>query len=825
VFPAVIVAAALARGALAAEEEAGAAPTRVPLVWAGEPRAEVVVGAGCDGCERRAADIFVREIARRTGCTLPVVDDGPSTGCRPKVRLLIGGAARNRQVADLQRLGRLRLPDPSAPDGFSIETCHARHGRAFVVSGATGRGTLYGVGRLLHSLSFRGRTALAPSIQACDGPDHPFRALFLATHLQDVGYKDWTVEQWRAYVAELALWGADQVWYLPMQFGQMRNVFQGQGTEEQQRRWGVYQQVPGLVHELGLEVGIYLGVNDIFEDQMTPELAATYGWLGMEQNEACPSKPAAWRLILADREEFFRRLPHLDYCYLPTTDYSGCCCPACQPWARTYLRLVEATAALARKYHPECRIILSTQQLPPDQQEMIVDSLQSHPAWVDYLQVWGSGGFGDTHQASPAAIRRRVPQGYPLLVYPEITMTGGWGAFGAHVMVDRFDYNLGQGGFARLAPYVAGSFPYSEGLHDDLIKVIWCQKEWTHTRPPREVLDEYCRWYFGEAAAPLIAQAILLMADNWSHHGEASQAARVVRLLGQAKARVPDWASNGWRIRLLRLRALMDSYQADRDLLALGGAPARAALRRCVDQRSTAAARRNLAAARDLLDAPPGPDSRQTETEALRRLLEADGFRQPAPPGFFAPQASERQRFVRAQIDYASRDPQLERLRQAAFCALDGWIEAEDFLPLSLAEETPTASGWKWGSNIGGYTGRGHLVSQARASGLLTRTVRVPVAGEYLLWVRDQNHQGGHRGTDGSLRMRVNGQPTPAFGRDPEHVETWTWTLLGHFRLGPGAAELAFEDGGDGHSVTDCVLLSADRDYRPEGIVSGEPAA
>jgi len=816
---AAIITITLAPGTATAGPEPPAGDGSTALVWRGRPRAEIVVGEAGEGPERRAGDVLAAEIERRTGCRLPVAGDGPGPVGGLPVRLLIGGVASNRQVAELERLGSLRLAELAAPDGFAVATCRTGRRSAIVIRGATARATLYGVGRFLRALRFRGRTATAPWLNVCEHPDHPFRALFLATHLQDVGYKDWSVAQWRAYLTELALWGADQIWYLPMQFGQMRNVFEGRGTPEQQRRWEVYQQVPGLIRELGLQVGIYIGVNDIFEDQMTPELTATYGWLGMEQNEACPSKPKAWELILNDRGEFFRRLPHLDYCYFPTTDYSGCCCPDCQPWARTYLKLVEATVPLVRKYHPTCRIILSTQQLPHEQQQMIVEALRDGPDWVNYLQVWGSGGIGDTSPVTPEAIRRGIPARYPLLVYPEITMTGGWGAFGAHVMVDRFDYDL-RGGFARLAPYVAGSFPYSEGLHDDLLKVMWAQKEWSHARPPREVLDDYCRWYFGEAAAPPAAQAILLMADNWSHQGDAEQAAEVLRLLAQAKARLPGWAKDGWRMRLLELRALMDSYQADRELLTIGGPAGREALRRCVAARGAAAAREALVTAQRLLDAPPTPDPRQTETEALRRLLERDGFRQAPPGGFFTPQAGERQRFMRAQIDYAGRDAQPDRIRQAAFCALEGWMEAEDFLPSGLPQETPTASGWKWGSNIGGFTGPGHLVSQGRAAGPLARVVNAPVTGEYTLWVRDQNHQGGHRGTDGSLRMRVNGQPTPVFGRDPAHPETWTWTLLGRFCLDRGPVELAFEDCGDGFSVTDCVLLSADPDYRPEGLAA-----
>jgi hypothetical protein len=68
---AAITMAVLAPGAVTTGDQGAAlADSQVTLVAAGQPRAEVVVGAGCSELERRGAHIFVQEVERRTCCLL-----------------------------------------------------------------------------------------------------------------------------------------------------------------------------------------------------------------------------------------------------------------------------------------------------------------------------------------------------------------------------------------------------------------------------------------------------------------------------------------------------------------------------------------------------------------------------------------------------------------------------------------------------------------------------------------------------------------------------------------------------------------------------------
>lgn len=824
---------AIAQAARAEEgtSACGAAPGKYVSLKSGLDCLDVAVPAKSTAAEKSGARLLIEQFRRRSRCPIRLVDAHARPKPAARVRILLGDPQRHGEIADLVRSGRIALPERIDAEGYAVKTSPGNP-LVIVIAATHAPGVVFGVGRLLRSLRFGEKHVAVPSLDLVDKPQHRFRAEFLATHMQDNGYKDWTPDQWRAYVDDLAIWGVNQVWYLPMQFGQTNNVFKGKGSVQEQRRWEVYRHVPTIVRDVGLGVGIYIGVNDIFADEMIPGIEAAPG-MAIEQNHACPSRPEGWKRIMADREQLFQRMPQLDYCYFPTTDYGGCGCKSCQPWSRTYLKLAKAEAALVHRHHPNCRVVLSTQFLPYEEQLTIARALDERPAWADALHAWGSGGIGDGPRGfPPRSGNARQSYGYPLLIYPEITMAAGWGSYGAHVMVDRFDYNLGDGGFDRIAAHAAGFFCYSEGLHDDLIKVIWAQKGWRHAAKPRDVTAEYCRFHFGEEAAPLAEKAILVMAANWDHRPDFALTGQEVRLVQQAEAAMPAWARESWRTRLLKLRALSDHAKAQRQRQMQFIVTQRdGILRDCIRQTDAVAARARLVEAGALAANFEKARASDPHTAAIQSLLEklrTDGFYRSSavPIPDFLKEAREgrgrdspREAFLRAQLAWGTRaGATLDEVRQAAWAGSSGWIEAEDFLPADLSEETATAAGWKWGSNIAGFSGRGHLVSQGRATGMLSQRLAIAAGGSYWLWVRDHNHQGGMRGTDGSLRLLVSGKPTPPFGNDRVHAETWTWKLLGRFQLSPGHVELTFEDLGDGFSVTDCLLLTPNADYRPEGI-------
>ena len=153
---------------------------------------------------------------------------------------------------------------------------------------------------------------------------------------------------------------------------------------------------------------------------------------------------------------------------------------------------------------------------------------------------------------------------------------GPWGGWGAIPGPARFQRLWDQVG-ARLA----GGFPYSEGLYEDVNKLICLRHQWDD-QPASETLRAYARAYLGAPAAEAAAQAMELMeqtagnhlappagadAPVYRRHG-VGEVHRVAALLDAAERTMLPQARQAWRWRVLRLRGDLDV-----EIEATGGRP------------------------------------------------------------------------------------------------------------------------------------------------------------------------------------------------------------------------------------------------------------
>jgi hypothetical protein len=194
--------------------------------------------------------------------------------------------------------------------------------------------------------------------------------------------------------------------------------------------------------------------------------------------------------------------------------------------------------------------------------------MAKRPPWVDYLMV-------DSHGDFPEYVRQQgVPGGYPVVNFPEISMTGmyPWGGFGANPLPGRF-----QRLWDQCRNTVAGGFPYSEGIFEDLNKTCCLQFYWDPARPAAEIVQEYAAYEFGPAAVVQVQRAVEILEANHNHHAPEPQggavgrrynlaaakrdtAARARQLLRDTESLLPAWAARGWRWRILRIRAELDAH-------------------------------------------------------------------------------------------------------------------------------------------------------------------------------------------------------------------------------------------------------------------------
>ena len=106
---------------------------------------------------------------------------------------------------------------------------------------------------------------------------------------------------------------------------------------------------------------------------------------------------------------------------------------------------------------------------------------------------------------------------------------------------------------------MSGGYPYSEGIFEDINKIIYSQFFWRKETPAWETVRAYIAYEFSPDAVESVAEAIALLERNYPRtEWTRKSAERAWELLQQADAQLPDRARRSWRWRILYLRALID---------------------------------------------------------------------------------------------------------------------------------------------------------------------------------------------------------------------------------------------------------------------------
>lgn len=380
--------------------------------------------------------------------------------------------------------------------------------------------------------------------------------VFLANHNADTGMKYWDLARWKQEIESIRRMGANTVWYLPIQFGQKT----AEDFLPDAAHWRLQIDIARSIADAGLRVGIYQGLNDVFPETLAahPDWSAESGTYFLEEAHACPSIPEAWTEILRLRERLFRELPRIDYLITPATDYGGCSCDRCAPWAQTYLNRFREQAALCRRFHPGVAIVAAGHGIRPDDEDQLRALLRTTD-WVDYVADLPRGC------------------GKPVIKYymtPEITMLGGWGKLGPcpslEIIARHYADDRGE---------VAGWVPYSEGVHDDLNRFA-CLR---HALTPAGSAAETARAYAGEwlgldgPAAEAVATVLLglgrierpdhIYVDPDIPPLDTGTDLRVLTLRN-ARNSHPDIADN-YRYWLLYYRALVEAFSVSEGSLSV----------------------------------------------------------------------------------------------------------------------------------------------------------------------------------------------------------------------------------------------------------------
>ena len=462
---------------------------------------------------------------------------------------------------------RLRILAQTMPlEAFRIEK---PAGNNIILSASDSNGILYGLGKLLHSSVITDSGFIPGSWEGLSVPEKPIRNIYFATHFHNF-YHTAPIEKVIRYIEELALWGynALEVWF---------DMHGFEGIDDP-RAVAMLDRLALILRgakESGMKIAIGMLANEGYNS--TPvELRATepkqIRLRGRYGVEICPSKPGGAELILkqaeAELDAFIRRGVVLDLLILWPYDQGGCGCDQCIPWGSNgYLRISRLITALARKKIPGLKIILSTWLFDcvEDEGEWagLAKAFKDEQPWADYIQA-------DSHETFPKYLNANpVPGNLPLLNFPEISMWNSWpwGGFGANPLPERF-----QRLWDEVRDRAAGGAPYSEGIFEDINKVIYSQFYWTGRKTAKETLREYISFEFSSDLADDILEAIYILEKN---HGlravfkngyptkmlvpnEDYGAEKAYKLLNAADPKLSEITRKGWRWRILFLRSIFD---------------------------------------------------------------------------------------------------------------------------------------------------------------------------------------------------------------------------------------------------------------------------
>jgi hypothetical protein len=171
------------------------------------------------------------------------------------------------------------------------------------------------------------------------------------------------------------------------------------------------------------------------------------------------------------------------------------------------------------------------------------------PDWVDCIMA-------DNFKAYPRyPLEKGVPGGLPLMNFPDISMYGQdpWGGYGANPHPGRL-----QQRWDETINHLSGGMPYSEGIYEDLNKVICARFYWEPDRTAMETVKEYAAFEFSPEVADDVVSIVEIFEKNHKRNEVGESAVAASRLVERADAKLTRQARIAWRWRLFCIRAAID---------------------------------------------------------------------------------------------------------------------------------------------------------------------------------------------------------------------------------------------------------------------------
>ncbi len=473
--------------------------------------------------EKTAARVLVEEVEKRTGLQWKISTAWPKHG--PVIALMSGQADPKWGYQIAARKGK-DLPENRA-EGYRLAVQKIDEKSPIIwIVGADGRGALFGVGRFLRLLNWSKGKALFPSdVDICTAPAYPIRGHQLGYRSTANSYDAWDAKQYEQYIRELTFFGTNCIENIP------------------------------------------------FQDSKSPHMTISREEMNVKLSQICEQYDLdywVWTPADFDLNDKARRRAELDK---HRTLYDACSrldtifFPGGDPGnnhPRLVIPFLEDLAKLLLPRHPKARIWISLQGFDEEQINYFYNYVNKcMPDWLGGLVA------GPSSPPIPES-RKRLPKKYKLRHYPDITHNvrcqypvAWWDQ--AYALTEGRECSNPQPVYYALihnwfAPYTDGFLSYSDGVHDDVNKIIWSACAWDPQVAVRNVLQEYARVFFRPDLADVAADGILALEKNWIGSLADNGAVEATYTKWQdLDNRAPELRQN-WRWQLCQLRSTYDAY-------------------------------------------------------------------------------------------------------------------------------------------------------------------------------------------------------------------------------------------------------------------------
>lgn len=477
--------------------------------------------------EKTAARVLVEEVKKRTGLQWKISTTWPEHGI--VIALLSGKAEPEWQHQMVARKGK-NLPE-SLPEGYRLVMQKTRDGQTVVwINGADGRGVLFGVGQFLRLLDWGNGKALFPAdVDICTSPAYPIRGHQLGYRATANSYDAWDANKYEQYIRELALFGTNCIENIPFQDRPSPHMLIS--------RENMNMILSQICEKYDLDYWVWIPADFDLGDKGKREAA-------LKQHAA-----------------FYKACPRLDAIFFPGGDPG-------HNHPRLVMPFLEDLAKLLLPVHPGARIWISLQGFNEEQTNYFYDYVDKNmPDWLGGLVA------GPSSPPIPES-RKRLPKKYKLRHYPDITHNvrcqypvAWWDQ--AYALTEGRECSNPQPVYYALihnwfAPYTDGFLTYSDGIHDDVNKIIWSARGWDPNINVRDVLKDYARVFFRPDLAEAGADGILALEKNWQGPlAENGSVEATYRLWQNLENKAPE-LKNNWRWQLCQLRSVYDAYTRHR---------------------------------------------------------------------------------------------------------------------------------------------------------------------------------------------------------------------------------------------------------------------